>query len=189
MTIGERIKARREQLGISQTAFADMVGEQKQTIYKYETGIVTNIPPQKVEAMANALYVAPAYLMGWESSGEDSFSSKFKERLNECMERVRSENHTDDELAAINIDLINAVLNGKKALTLDDACEICDGLGETLDYMLGYEPKDTIKAALSYLDADGLTVEIFKRLMDLPSDKLQAATEYIRYLSASSDKR
>ena len=36
MTKGERIKARREELGITQVALADMIGESKQTVYKYE---------------------------------------------------------------------------------------------------------------------------------------------------------
>lgn len=43
MTKGERIKARRESLGISQTALADMIGESKQTMYKYENNITTNL--------------------------------------------------------------------------------------------------------------------------------------------------
>ena len=51
---------RREQLGITQTALADMIGESKQTIYKYESGVVSNIPSDKIEAIANALDVSPA---------------------------------------------------------------------------------------------------------------------------------
>ena len=39
MTKGERIKARREELGITQVALADMIGESKQTVYKYESGL------------------------------------------------------------------------------------------------------------------------------------------------------
>lgn len=66
MTNGERIKNYREQKGISQTDLADMVGTTKQTIFKYENNIVTNIPSDKVEKMAAALGVSPADLLGWE---------------------------------------------------------------------------------------------------------------------------
>ena len=42
-----------------------MIGESKQTIYKYEAGIVTNIPSDKIELIAKALRVQPEWIMGW----------------------------------------------------------------------------------------------------------------------------
>lgn len=72
MTKGERIKARREQLGITQVALADMIGESKQTLYKYESGLVSNIPSDKIEAIAKALRVQPEWIMGWDVSGSPS---------------------------------------------------------------------------------------------------------------------
>lgn len=68
MTKGERIKARREELGITQVALADMIGESKQTVYKYESGLVSNIPSDKVELIAKALRVQPEWIMGWDIS-------------------------------------------------------------------------------------------------------------------------
>lgn len=68
MTKGERIKARREELGITQVALADMIGESKQTVYKYESGLVSNIPSDKVELIAKALRVQPEWIMGWDVS-------------------------------------------------------------------------------------------------------------------------
>ena len=62
MTKGERIKARREELGITQVALADMIGESKQTVYKYESGLVSNIPSDKVELIAKALGVQPEWI-------------------------------------------------------------------------------------------------------------------------------
>lgn len=70
MTIGERIKTLRESIGISQTELALAVGSTKQNIYKYENNIISNIPSDKIEAIAKALHTTPAYLMGWE--GEKS---------------------------------------------------------------------------------------------------------------------
>ena len=44
MTVGERIKEVRNQLGMSQVDFADKKNVSKQTLYKYEINIITNIP-------------------------------------------------------------------------------------------------------------------------------------------------
>lgn len=68
MTIGERIKSIRDRLHISQVDFADKLNISKQTLYKYENNIITNIPSDKIEAIAIIGNVSPAYIMGWEDS-------------------------------------------------------------------------------------------------------------------------
>lgn len=72
MTIGQRIRMKREELGFTQEDVAKQVGCAIQTIYKYENEIVTNIPLDKIGKIAKALSVAPAYLMGWESAPAQS---------------------------------------------------------------------------------------------------------------------
>ncbi len=67
MTVGERIKRKREEFGISQTDLAQQIGVSKQSLYKYETNIVTNIPSNIIEKIAVILDTSPCYLMGWES--------------------------------------------------------------------------------------------------------------------------
>lgn len=66
MTKGERIKLKREQRGISQNELALKINVSKQNMYKYENDIITNIPSDKIELIAKALNVSPAYIMGWE---------------------------------------------------------------------------------------------------------------------------
>lgn len=66
MTKGQRIKSKREELNISQTDFAKKINVSKQTLYKYENDIVTNIPSNKLEKIAAALGVDPSFLMGWD---------------------------------------------------------------------------------------------------------------------------
>lgn len=68
MTIGERIKAARERKNISQIELAKLIGSSKQSVYKYENNIITNIPSNKIEAIAKALSTTPAELMGWETN-------------------------------------------------------------------------------------------------------------------------
>lgn len=66
MTIGEKIKRLRISLDLTQEALAKASNTTKQTIHKYETGIISNIPASKLKLMADKLNVTPAYLMGWE---------------------------------------------------------------------------------------------------------------------------
>ena len=42
--------------------------ELQSKIYKYENGIVTNIPLDKIEKMANLFNVSPSELTGWEDN-------------------------------------------------------------------------------------------------------------------------
>lgn len=65
MNIGDRIKALRESADITQEALANKIGTTKQTVYKYENNIITNIPSDKIELLSQALETTPAYLMGW----------------------------------------------------------------------------------------------------------------------------
>ena len=62
MTIGERIREARTAKGLTQEQLAEQVHVTKQAVYKYETGIVTNIPLDKLESIAACLGVAPGYL-------------------------------------------------------------------------------------------------------------------------------
>lgn len=71
MTVGDRIRERREYLGISQIDLAKKIHVLKQTLYKYEMNIVTNIPSDKIEEIAKILKVSPSYLMGWEENLTD----------------------------------------------------------------------------------------------------------------------
>ncbi len=75
MDIGLRIKRRRLEKGLSQDEVAEKINTTKQTIYKYETGIITNIPASKIESIANVLDTTPAYLMGWTDNTDFDISS------------------------------------------------------------------------------------------------------------------
>jgi repressor LexA len=67
-TKGSRIRALRIERGLTQDQLAECAGVSKQAIYKYENNIVTNIPDEKLEAIAKRLGVTPSYLLGWETS-------------------------------------------------------------------------------------------------------------------------
>lgn len=67
-TIGERIKLQRLEKGLSQVELSKKIGVSKQTLYKYENNIITNIPSDNIEKICSALNLSPAYLMGWENN-------------------------------------------------------------------------------------------------------------------------
>lgn len=66
MTKGERIKKLRLEKEMSQTELAERIGQSKQTVYKYENNIVTNIPSDVIEKIAIALGTTLPYLFGWD---------------------------------------------------------------------------------------------------------------------------
>ena len=67
-TIGDRIKARRLELDMSQDELARLVGyKSRSSINKIEKG-ENDIPQSKIAAFAAALETTPEYLMGWDSS-------------------------------------------------------------------------------------------------------------------------
>ena len=68
MTIGDRIRMRREELGLTQKELAERLGyKTKSSITKIEAGD-SNLPITKVAKIAKALEVTESYLMGWEDS-------------------------------------------------------------------------------------------------------------------------
>ena len=68
MSIGQRIKAARERRDMTLDDVAKLCSTTRQTIYKYENEIVTNIPYDKIVLLTQALDVSPSYLFGWEES-------------------------------------------------------------------------------------------------------------------------
>ena len=53
MTKGEKIKLLRERAGMSQVELAERINVSKQTLYKYENDLITNIPGGKCNAMTD----------------------------------------------------------------------------------------------------------------------------------------
>ena len=70
MTIGQRIKEARELREMTLDEVAKRCNTTKQTIFKYENEIVTNIPYDKIVLLSNALDVSPSYLFGWDEKKE-----------------------------------------------------------------------------------------------------------------------
>ena len=135
--VGERIRNIRERLGMSQEELGKLCGTTKQTIFKYESGIVTNIPLDRLEKLAEALKVNYSMLTN-ESAG--FWSDRFRTGLKEYLEQSGLE-IGDPDLEAAGFDLIDAldVAYGLTGFDFEDACYIADGLGTSIDELLHWK--------------------------------------------------
>ena len=96
MTIGERIRARRNELMMSQRELCDKMGySNHSTIGKIETNKV-DIPQSRIVQFAEVLGVSVAYLMGWDetkksASDNESGLSPAKQQLLDIAENCSEE--------------------------------------------------------------------------------------------------
>lgn len=68
MTLGEKVKARREQLGWTKTQLADEIGVNRATITKYENGQIKVIGLDKAQELSRVLKISMTEL---QSDQED----------------------------------------------------------------------------------------------------------------------
>lgn len=70
MEMNEKIKSRREDLGLTLQVVGDYLGVTKATVQRYESGEIKNLKLETIEKLAQILAISPAYLMGWEEKKE-----------------------------------------------------------------------------------------------------------------------
>lgn len=66
MSIGDRIKRRRQEIGLTVDQVAEKIGKNRATVYRYESSEIEKFPIDVLSPLAEALRTTPAYLMGWE---------------------------------------------------------------------------------------------------------------------------
>ena len=91
MTIGDRIKQRRIELGMSQEELAHKLGyKSRSSINKIELG-GQNLTQPKIKKIADALDTTTDYIMGWEDEEETTHKPLFRKsmyiQLDETMEK------------------------------------------------------------------------------------------------------
>lgn len=108
MTVGERIKELREKADMAQVELADKIGASKQTVYKYENNIVTNIPSDTIEKIAKVFNVSEAYLMGWDLEVESRALLEVQITDDEAlMRRLKKYMELTDEKKKLILDMID----------------------------------------------------------------------------------
>ena len=63
--MAQRIKALRQEKGLTLEQVAAVVGVGKSTVRKWETGMIANMKRDKIAGLAKALGTTTDYLMGW----------------------------------------------------------------------------------------------------------------------------
>lgn len=113
MTTGERIKKRREELGLTQTDLAERMG------YKSRAAICTvekdkeDLTTTRIRRFAEALQTTPAYLMGWEDEIQeiDTVLPVYEEdqSIKKAIELYRAYNNVNPDVrAAVDLMLKSA---------------------------------------------------------------------------------
>ena len=116
MKIGERIKYRREELGLSQDELARRLGyKSRSSINKIEND-ASGLPQTKIAAIANALQTTPSYIMGWqETQQKNDAASSLAVRLmkdEEFLSVVEVINKLNPEQLASIKQVANVLLKG-----------------------------------------------------------------------------
>lgn len=110
MTIGQRIKQRREALKMSQEELAQKIGyKSRSSINKIELDLY-NLKQSKIKAIADALQTTPSYIMGWEEEKNptpDIEDGKYMEFMRLFKQLPESEQQ-------IVIDLIKSLLKERE---------------------------------------------------------------------------
>ena len=68
ITVGQRIKLRRKDLGISADELGKRIGKNRATVFRYENGDIEKLPIDVLKPIAEALSTTPQALMGWEEN-------------------------------------------------------------------------------------------------------------------------
>lgn len=81
MTIGDRIKYRREELHMSQDELAKKLGyKSRSSVNKIELN-QRNLTQSKIKMIADALETTPSYIMGWD---ESTNTAKIQQEVEAC---------------------------------------------------------------------------------------------------------
>ena len=80
MTIQERIKNRRLELGMTLREVSIKLGIAESSVSRYETGNIAHMGIDKLKALADVLQTTPSYLMGWEEADTIDLSVLDEER-------------------------------------------------------------------------------------------------------------
>lgn len=95
MGLGERLKKKRIENNMTLEELGKKASVSRATMQRYESGVISNIPSDKIELLADALGVSPAYLMGWEEEKEQEYE------IQTIAAHHDGEDWTDEELEEI----------------------------------------------------------------------------------------
>lgn len=127
MTIGQRIKNRRLELGLSVDDVAAKLNKNRATVYRYESNEIENLPTTVLEPLAEILKTTPAYLMGWTTESLIKWVRASKGLSLNDMSKITGVSaevidKIENDIMAIDeyIDEYRQILQGLKELNLEE---------------------------------------------------------------------
>jgi len=75
MTIGQRIRQKRQEMGLTVDDLASKLGKNRATVYRYESDAIKNLPISILVPLAEVLNTTPGDLMGQDRDDEISEAS------------------------------------------------------------------------------------------------------------------
>jgi transcriptional regulator with XRE-family HTH domain len=81
MEVKDLIRQKREELGLTYEQLGNIIGVGKSTVRKWELGMIENIKRDNIIALAKALNISPATIMGWDVETTDMLKKDEKELL------------------------------------------------------------------------------------------------------------
>lgn len=90
MGLKENIKKKRLELNLTLEEVAKQLSVSKPTLQRYESGVISNIPSDKIEKLAAILNTTPADLMGWNTNPNDTMSPVLTEKELDLLNKYNS---------------------------------------------------------------------------------------------------
>lgn len=91
MTIADRIRNRRLELGLSVDDLAEKLQKNRATVYRYESSYIKTYSPDVIDALAKALDTSPAYFYGYEDSDPIPENDPYIHLVSGMMENMTKE--------------------------------------------------------------------------------------------------
>ena len=142
MTIGERIRQRRLDLGLSADDVAAALGKNRATVYRYESNDIEKLPTTVLEPLAEVLKTTPAYLMGWDTDQEKEvfLVDERAKRISEAIEKSGLSYPELERLTGISKSSLQRYATGvTKKIPIDCIEKIAEATHADARYLMGWE--------------------------------------------------
>lgn len=168
MGLKENIKMKRTEIGLTLEDVAKYIGVTRQTVQKYESGIVTNIPSDKIEKMAILFQTSPGVLMGWED-GPSKFEilERFPERLKALRKKLGLTQNDVAEAIDVSVLTYGRYESGTQKPSSTVLIKLSGYFGVTVDFLRGIEKPEKIYDDRGIVLYNQLDAEDRKRVCDI----------------------
>ena len=172
MTIGERIKQRRIELGLSVDEVAEKLGKNRATVYRYESNEIENLPVGTLEPLAKILETTPAQLMGWDDD-ESQASDERTKRLRKAVENSGYSQTQLCEITGITKGALSSYLSGRYYPKQQAIEKLSEALNVPIFWLMGYDTEsdsDSQEEDSYYIDKEAR--ELAQFLYENPKYKI-----------------